>query len=403
VAGALASAGLASGVGVSGDKNTHTITAHKATGSAVTVGFISDAGGSGASGTSGPLIEQGARAATKYVNADLGGLEGHKVNLFVCGDKSTATGGQSCANAMVQHAVVAVVAPFSDEGATEVPTIAAAGIPYIVLTGASSAELSTSGAYALESGFPSYIGAMALSAEQHGYKNVALLVDSTPATLQTVQTLGGIVYKAAGVTLQTVPVSPGTADVSAPLRTAVSAGANAVGVIGDVTMCTSFLKGYETLHLALPRYVLPTCQDPSIEHSATLDTALAGSYVPTTPTPSTADQKEYAAIAKAFMPKVSRNATLSSNQAEGVASVLALANVMKGSTQPVTAAGVKATIAPVKNVVIPLTGGLTFACNGTAIPQFTSVCSSWAAIGTIQAGKAGTVTKIKVLNPTPLY
>ena len=86
---------------------------------------------------------------------------------------------------MVQHGVVAVVAPFTDEGPTEVPTIVAAGIPYIVVTGASSAELSTSGAYALESGFPSYIGAMALSAEQHGYKNVAFLVDSTPATLQT--------------------------------------------------------------------------------------------------------------------------------------------------------------------------------------------------------------------------
>jgi branched-chain amino acid transport system substrate-binding protein len=103
------------------------------------------------------------------------------------------------------------------------------------------------------------------------------------------------------------------------------------------------------------------------------------------------------------MPKVSRNATVSTNQAAGVSAVLALANVMKGSTQPVTAAGVKATISPDKNVSIPLSGGLTFTCNGTAIPQFTSVCSSWAAIGTIQAGRAGAVTKVKVLNPTPLY
>jgi branched-chain amino acid transport system substrate-binding protein len=403
VAGALASAGPASGVGVSDVKTaSHNVTVHKATGSAVTVGLITDAGGSGAVGN-GRLVEQGAQAATEYLNADLGGLEGHKVNLFVCGDKATPAGGQSCANAMVQHGVVAVVAPFTDEGPTEVPTIVAAGIPYIVVTGASSAELSTSGAYALQSGFPSYIGAMALSAEQHGYKNVAFLVDSTPATLQTVQTLGGIVYKAAGIILQTEPVDPGTADVSAQLQAAVSGGATAVGVIGDLTLCNSFLQGYEKLHLRLPRYVLPTCQDPSIEHSATLDKALAGSYVPTTTTPSRADQEEYAAIARAFMPKVNRNAIVSSNQAEGVTSVLALANVMKDSTQPVTAAGIKHTIAPDKNVSIPLSGGLTFTCNGTAIPQFTSVCSSWAAIGTIEAGKAGVVTKAKVLNPTPLY
>ena len=164
-----------------------------------------------------------------------------------------------------------------------------------------------------------------------------------------------------------------------------------------------FLKGYEKLHLTLPRYVLPTCQDPSIEHSTTLDRALAGSYVPTTTIPSKTDEEEYAAIVKAFMPKVSRNAVVSSNQAEGASAVLTLANVMKGSTQPVTAAGIEQTIAPDKNVTIALSGGLTFTCNGTAIPQFTSVCSSWAAIGTIQHGKAGTVTKVKVLNPTPLY
>jgi branched-chain amino acid transport system substrate-binding protein len=76
---------------------------------------------------------------------------------------------------------------------------------------------------------------------------------------------------------------------------------------------------------------------------------------------------------------------------------------MKGSTQPVTAAGIKATLATDKNVVIPLSGGLTFTCNGTAIPLLKDVCSSAAAIGVIQAGKTGKVSDIKVYNPTPLF
>ena len=408
VTGVLGSAGLAPGVGVAAAKTTshkgssHKITVHKATGSAVTIGLISDAGGSGGAGT-GRLVEEGAQAATKYWNADLGGLEGHKVSLFVCEDQSTAAGGQSCASAMVKHEVVAVVAPFTVEGSTEVPTIVGAGIPYIVVTGVSTAELTTSGAYALEAGFPAYFGAMAMSAKEHGYKNVALLVDNTPASLQSVQTLGGIVYKAAGIDLQIVPVSPGTADVTSQLQTAVSGGADAVGVIGDLALCTAFLKGYEAKSLTLPRYVFPTCQDPSIEQSVTLDKALAGSYVPTTTMLSKADQKEYAAIVKAFLPRVSTNADVSSNQADGASSVLALANVMKASTQPVTAAGIKQAIASDKNVTIPLSGGLTFTCNGTAIPQLTSVCSSWAAIGTIHPGKLGTVTNVKVYKSTPLF
>ncbi len=386
---------LASGVGVAS-------AADKATGSPVTIGFISDAGGSGAIGT-GPLVEQGAKAATQYWNADLGGLEGHKVNLYICENQSTPAGGQSCANDMVQHGVVAVVEPFTGQGQTEVPTIVGAGIPYIVVTGASTAELTTPGAYALEGGFPAYLGAMALSAKQHGYKKVAFLVENVPAAIQGAQALGGIVYKAAGVDMQIVPVNPGTADVTPQLQTAATGGASAVGVIGDVTLCSSFLKGYETLGLKLPRYVLSTCQDPSIEKSATLDKTLAGSYITTTTKTSKADQKEYATIIKAFLPKVSPNANVSSNQSDGVTPVLALANIMKGSTQPATAAGIKAQIAAAKNVTIPLSGGLTFTCNGTAIPLLKSVCSSTAAIGTIQAGKSGNVTNVKVFNPTPLF
>jgi branched-chain amino acid transport system substrate-binding protein len=386
---------LASGVGVAS-------AADKATGSPVTIGFISDAGGSGAIGT-GALVEQGAKAATQYWNADLGGLEGHKVNIYICENQSTPAGGQSCANDMVQHGVVAVVEPFTGQGQTEVPTIVGAGIPYIVVTGASTAELTTPGAYALEGGFPAYLGAMALSAKQHGYKKVAFLVENVPAAIQGAQALGGIVYKAAGVDMQIVPVNPGTADVTPQLQTAATGGASAVGVIGDVTLCSSFLKGYETLGLKLPRYVLSTCQDPSIEKSATLDKTLAGSYITTTTKTSKADQKEYASIVKAFLPKVSPNANVSSNQSDGVTPVLALANIMKGSTQPATAAGIKAQIAAAKNVVIPLSGGLTFTCNGTAIPLLKSVCSSTAAIGTIQAGKSGNVTSVKVFNPTPLF
>ena len=138
----------------------------------VTIGLISDAGGSGGAGTW-TLVEQGAGAAVKYWNADLGGMEGHRVNLLVCQDQSRTAGAQSCANEMVQHGVVAVVEPFTGEGPTEVPTITGAGIPYVVVTGVSTAELSTAGAFALEVAFPAYLGAMALSAEQHGYKNVA--------------------------------------------------------------------------------------------------------------------------------------------------------------------------------------------------------------------------------------
>ena len=83
--------------------------------------------------------------AVAYANAYAKGLDGHKINLYVCENQNSPAGGQTCANDMVQQGVVAVIEPFTGQGATEVPTITKAGIPYITLSGASEAELTTPG------------------------------------------------------------------------------------------------------------------------------------------------------------------------------------------------------------------------------------------------------------------
>jgi branched-chain amino acid transport system substrate-binding protein len=376
-------------------------TAHPATLPAVTIGLISDTGSGG--GGTGSLVEQGAKAAVAHENEYGDGLEGHKVNLYICENQETPEGGQTCANDMVQHGVVAVVEPFTGQGQTEVPTIVGAGIPYITISGASTAELTSPGAFALEGGFPAYLGAMALSAKQHGYKKVAFLVENVPAAIQGAQALGSIVYKAAGVGYTVIPVNPGTADMSPQMQSAVSGGAQAVGMVGDVTFCSSFLQAYVTLDLKLPKYVLSTCQDPSVLNSATLDKTLAGSYITTTTQASKSDLATYGAIIGKYDPRANPNPNISSNQADGVSPVVALESIMKGSTDPVTAAGIKEQAESAKDVEIPLSGGLTFTCNGTAIPLLKSVCSSAAAIGVIQAGKSGKIADIKVYNPTRLF
>ena len=394
------SAAAAVGVGTAGASGLGA--AHPATLPAVTIGLISDGGGGSSIGTA-ALVEQGAKAAVAYQNEYGDGLEGHKIDLYICENQSTPAGGQTCANDMVQKGVVAVVEPFTGQGQTEVPTITAAGIPYITISGASTAELTTPGSFAIDGGFPAYLGAMALSAKQHGYTKVGFLVDNVPAAIQGAEALGGIVFKAAGVGFTVVPVNSGTADMSPQLQSVVSGGADAVGMVGDVTFCSSFLQAYNTLDLKLPRYVLSTCQDPSILDSATLDKALAGSYITTTTQASKSDLALYGALIKKYDPKASTNPNVSSNQASGVTPVLTLAAIMKGSTEPVTAAGIKTQTETAKNVVVPLSGGLSFTCNGTAIPLLKSVCSSAADLGVIQPGKTGKVTAIKVYNPTPLF
>src|SRR6201999_816525 len=105
-------------------------TPQPATGSPVSVGIILDGGGGNTVGSA-PLVQQGAEMGVAYANAYKGGLDGHKINMVFCQNQETPAGGQACANQLVQDKVVAVVLPFTGEGATEVPTITKAGIPYI--------------------------------------------------------------------------------------------------------------------------------------------------------------------------------------------------------------------------------------------------------------------------------
>jgi branched-chain amino acid transport system substrate-binding protein len=364
----------------------------------VSVGIIVDGGGGNTVGSA-PLVQQGAEMAVAYANAYKGGLAGRKINLVVCQNQETPAGGQACANQMVQDKVVAVVLPFTGQGATEVPTITKAGIPYISLSGASNQELMTPGAYDLTGGYPATLGAYALSAKAHGYSKFAMLVSNVPAAIQGAELLGGLVFKNAGVGYKVIPVNPGTADVTPQLQAAASWGAKAIGLTGDVTLCSSFLKGYQTLGLTEPKYVIATCLDPSI--FSTLGSELGGSYVDTTSNASPADDALYAAITKKFAPSVNPNPNASANQSSGLIPVLSLLDIMTGYTGAVTPAAVKSQLALSTQRTVPLSGGITYLCNGKAIPLLPSVCSAESAVGTLSS--AGAIGGLQNYNPSALF
>jgi branched-chain amino acid transport system substrate-binding protein len=370
----------------------------KATGSAVKVGIIVDGGGSGEIGTA-ALVQQGAQMAVAYANAYKGGLDGHAIDLVACQNLETPAGGQACANQMVQDKVVAVVLPFTGEGAAEVPTITKAGIPYITLSGASTQELTTPGAYDLTGGYPATLGAYALSAKAHGYSKFAMLVSNVPSAISGADLLGGLVFKNAGVGFKVIPVNPGTADVTPQLQAAVSWGAKAIGITGDVTLCSSFLKGYQTLGLTEPKYVLSTCLDPSI--FSTLGSELGGSYIATTSNATSADDALYAAITKQFAPSVNGNPNVSANQASGLIPVISLVDIVAGYNGAVTPAAVKAQLALSTPRTVPFSGGITYVCNGTAIPLLPSVCSATTDVGTVSS--TGAISGLQTYNPTPLF
>ncbi len=92
---------------------------------------------------------------------------------------------------------------------------------------------------------------------------------------------------------------------------------------------------------------------------------------------------------------------VSTNQSDGASAVWALVNAMDGYTGPVTPAGINKQMQTAKNVVLPLSNGATFTCNGKIIPSLPSVCSVVTQVGVLKSN--GIATNIKTINPVALF
>ena len=339
------------------------------------------------------------RPSAKEIRTD--GLEGHKIKLYICENEETPAGGQACANDMVQHGVAAVIEPFTGQGQTEVPTIVKAGIPYITMSGGSTAQ--SKPREPLHCNLASRPSSVPWPRKRSS-RATRRSPFSSPTCLPLSRRHRGSVescLKAAGVDLQVVAVNPGTADMTPQLESAVAGGASAIGEPGDVTFCASFLQAYAALDLHLPRYVVATCLDPSILRSASLDNVMKGSWLAGAGTSDKRNRALYAAIVHKYAPTVNPNPNASANDLAGMLPVLSLAAIMKDSVKPVTAAGILAQTATAKDVLLPMFGSVTFTCDGTAIPLLKSVCSSTAAIGVL--GSSYGVSHVKKYDPTPLF
>ena len=109
-------------------------------------------------------VEQGMTMAVDYANEYLGGIGGRPIDLVICQGGVDPAGWQDCANQMVNDEVTAVIQPFNSFGSVVVPVVTGAGIPYVVLSGASAEELTAPGAFSLTGGLPATLGGIALHA-----------------------------------------------------------------------------------------------------------------------------------------------------------------------------------------------------------------------------------------------
>lgn len=355
-----------------------------ASGAPVKIGFVNLEGGAAISL---PEAREGAEAAVKYANAHLGGIGGRPIELDKCNTDGTEASSTACANQMISDNVAAVLLGQDASAGAVVKPLVAAGIPYITGSGNSTEELTTPGAFSLTGGVPAALAAMAAYAGERGYKSFDLLVIDTPAATGAASKLGGGFFKKVGATLQVTPVAAGTADLT-PQLSAVSA--DAVGVLGDANICTAFFKAAGQLSVTTPKFVYGACVAKDII-AAVPANGIADTYVPQSfdLSGTGADAATYNAVLAQYGPADAS----SSLTAQGYITVVSFVSAMKGLSGDVSPASILAAMNEAKSVPLPMGGGGTFSCDGSAIPIFKQVCSANELMFKLDAKGAATLQK----------
>jgi branched-chain amino acid transport system substrate-binding protein len=378
------SAGTASGSsGTSGSTPPAALSAYfpgkKATGTPVKIGLINN---EGSSPTAEPSLGDAAVAAADYANAELGGIGGHPIKVYRCSEDEDTASATACANQMVQDNVATVVIGTTGYGATMVPIITRAGIPYVSVTGSATQELTTPGTFMWSGGYESTLLGFAKYAAQHGYKKVTAYVIDVPAALAGATSLGDPVFKAEGVSLSVEPVPADVPDATAQVTAGLEGSPSAVAVIADEGTCTSILKALNVVGPTTPALVNTSCMTTSAVQA--LGNAMNGVKVFGASAPQ-ADDPE-GELYRYVMARYAPTANATGYSVTGYQSMLGLVRATEGLKGTPTPASIPAAVKAAKDVPLPDGAGLTFSCDGKAIPGLPSVCSAGEVVVTVSNG-----------------
>ncbi|MGW4119619.1 ABC transporter substrate-binding protein [Nocardia sp. NPDC004711] len=348
-----------------------------AAGAPVKIGFISTEGGAVVSI---PEMREGAQAAAEYVNKNGGGLAGHPIDLVVCKQQEEPTSATKCANELVEQKVAAVLSPGTSQGPAIVPIVAGAAIPYITLNGVSADELTSPQSSSLSAGLPGTLTAMAAAAKKQNMKSFTLFASDGGGIGAMIKAMGAPIFQGFGVAFQVVPIALGVPDPTPLVTSGLSSKPDGISVMADAGTCASVYKAVLTADPNVQKVYIPTCLDPSVTNIIGMD-AVKGS-IGITATDYLSDRPDsvlYRSVLQKYAPDVNVTGAASS----GYQLVMALAGATKSLQGQADAAGIAQALKASKKVEMPAGGGVTFTCDGTAVPQMPSICSRQMLIGTL--------------------
>jgi branched-chain amino acid transport system substrate-binding protein len=207
-------------------------------------------------------------------------------------------------------------------------------------------------------------------------------VVSVPSAIAGANQLGVPLFRADGITLTIEPVPASVPDATAEVTASLAGSPDASVTITDQGTCPSVLKALNVVNPTLPRLAITTClSNGSVQ---ALGSVMNGVKIfgSSSPQSSDAEGRLYRYVMAKYAPTVSA----SGYTVVGYQSMLGLVRAVAGLRSTPTPASITAAIKAAKNVPLPAGGGISFTCNGKALPSLPSVGSLGEVMVTVQDG-----------------
>lgn len=145
----------------------------KATGSPIKLGDIESVADT-------PEFGPGEDVAADYINSQLGGINGHPVQIVHCDEKLSPSVAATCTQQFIQAGVVGVIGYPLVWDSVQLPAIERAGIPDLTIAASAPEALACGVCHTLGGSYPSSIGAAVPYSKQIGAKSMFIITCQVP-------------------------------------------------------------------------------------------------------------------------------------------------------------------------------------------------------------------------------
>ncbi|MFM8972278.1 MAG: ABC transporter substrate-binding protein [Actinomycetota bacterium] len=357
----------------------------RATESPIRIGTINqDTGAAGAF----PLLTTADKVAIDFINTELGGIEGHPIELLTCNTHFNPDLSQSCAQEMVTAKVPVVVGGIDIWG-TGITTLEKNGIPYVGGIPVSFEAARSPISFQFSGGtWGAVLGMGQYAMEELGAKKIAIIYgDFGPITDSA--RLGKEALERQGATVTLVATAPVNPDMVTALNEAAAAEPDAVIALTADSGCKPVMLTAKQIGLEAPLFLTGACIAPKIVESVG-DAAKGRIFnVEAVLEPGDPDNELYRQIATRYGAKYDYPV-----QSEGTVSFRSVINLYVALREigydNITPQAILAKFRAAKDA--PSFFGHPYTCNGEALPGYPALCAPQQTLGRLVDGQIEAVS-----------